>query len=239
LESRQHIDATIGGAFFSLKVDQTKELIKKMVDKQGWIDEHLKGISHTYEVNALSMEYLWKKLEERANWKTDHAVLEYFATKQQPQVSLSCEVCGGMNHTSDTCPRRDLKSLLNDGGYGPPPHQPYQRWNPRINQGNLPTHASDYSTLRDLVFSQAQINEEIHSKLLDHDKVLGDIHARLNSFSLSLRNQLIFNKKLENQLATLISKISHEHEKVNAITTRGCKITHDPPYPKAPKKKER
>jgi len=60
LESRQHIDATIGGAFFSLKVDQTKELIKKMVDKQGWTDEHLKGISHTYEVNALSMEYLWR-----------------------------------------------------------------------------------------------------------------------------------------------------------------------------------
>ena len=142
-----------------------------------------------------------------------------------------------MNHTSDACPSRDLKSHLNDGGYGPPPHQPYQRWNPRINQGNLPTHASDYSSIRDLVFSQAQINEEIHSKLLDHDKIYEDIHARLNSFSLSLRNQLIFNKKLENQLATLISKISHEHEKVNAITTRGCKITHDPPYPKAPKKK--
>ena len=125
MEARQHINAATRGAFFSLMVDQAKRLIEKMAENQGWTDEHLKGMSHIYEVNALSMEYLWKKLEERANWKTDHAVLEYFATKQQPQVSMSCEVCRGMNHTSDTCPRRDHKSLLNDSGYGPPPHQPY------------------------------------------------------------------------------------------------------------------
>ena len=81
MESRQHIDAAAGGAFFSLKVDQAKVLIEKMVDNKGWIDEHLKGISHTYEVNALSMEYLWKKFEERANWKRDRATLEYYATK--------------------------------------------------------------------------------------------------------------------------------------------------------------
>ena len=49
-------------------------------------------------------------------------------------------------------------------------------------------------------------------------------------------NQLNFNERLENQLATLISKISH-NEKVNAITTRGGKTTHDPPYPEATKKK--
>jgi len=67
------------------------------------------------------MEYLLNKLEERANWKRDCVALEYFAAKQ-PQVSLSCEKVGGMNHTSDTCPNRDLKSLLNDVGYRPPPH---------------------------------------------------------------------------------------------------------------------
>jgi hypothetical protein len=63
-------------------VDQAKKLIKKMVENQGWTDEHLKGMTHSYEVNSLSMEYLWKKLEERANWKRDRATLEYFATKQ-------------------------------------------------------------------------------------------------------------------------------------------------------------
>ena len=120
MESRQHLDAAAGGAFFSLKVGQAKELIEKMVENQGWIDEHLKGMSHSYKVNSISMEYLLSKLEERANWKRDRAAIEYFVAKQ-PQVSMSCEECGGMNHTSDACPSRDLKSLLNDGGYGPPP----------------------------------------------------------------------------------------------------------------------
>ena len=145
---------------------------------------------------------------------------------------MSCEECGSMNHTNDVYPRY----LLNDGGYGPPPSQPYQRWNLQINQDNSPTHPSDYSSLRDLVFSQAKINEQIHVKLLHHDRILGDLHARLDEFSLALGNQLNFNERLENQLSTLISKFSH-NEKVNAITTRGGKITHDPPYPKATNKK--
>jgi hypothetical protein len=177
MESRQHLDAAAGGSIFSLKVGQANELIEKMVENQGWTDEHLKGMSHSYEVNSISMEYLLSKLEERANWKRDRAAIKYFVAKQ-PQVSMSCEECRGMNHTSDVCPSRDLKSLLNDGG--PPPPQPYQRWNPQINQGNSPTHPSDYSSLRDLVFSQAKINEQIHAKLLDHDRILGDIHARLD-----------------------------------------------------------
>ena len=80
------------------------------------------------------------------------------------------------------------------------------------------------------------INEQIHTKLLDHDRILGDIHARLDEFSLALGNQLNFNERLENQLATLISKISH-NEKVNAITTRDGKTTRDPPYPEVTKKK--
>ena len=83
---------------------------------------------------------------------------------------------------------------------------------------------------------KAKINEQIHAKLLDHDRILGDIHARLNEFSLALGNQLNFNERLENQLSTLISKISH-NEKFNAITTRGGKTTRDPPYPEAAKKK--
>ena len=72
--------------------------------------------------------------------------------------------------------------------------------------------------------------------MLDHDRILGDIHARLDEFSLALGNQLNFNERLENQLSTLISKISH-NEKFNAITTRGGKTTRDPLYPKATKKK--
>ena len=60
---------------------------------QGWTDEHLKGMSHSYKVNSVSMEYLLSKLEERENWKRDRAMIEYFVAKQ-PQVNMSCEECG-------------------------------------------------------------------------------------------------------------------------------------------------
>jgi hypothetical protein len=53
-----------------------------MVENQGWTDEHLKGMSHSHEVNSVSMEYVLNKLEERANWKRDHATIEHFVAKQ-------------------------------------------------------------------------------------------------------------------------------------------------------------
>jgi hypothetical protein len=39
--SREHLDAAVGGAFFSLRVPAAKELIKKMVANQGWHGDRL------------------------------------------------------------------------------------------------------------------------------------------------------------------------------------------------------
>jgi hypothetical protein len=39
--TREHLDATAGGAFFSLQVPATKELIEKMVPNQGWDGDRL------------------------------------------------------------------------------------------------------------------------------------------------------------------------------------------------------
>jgi hypothetical protein len=56
----------------------------------------------------------------------------------------------------------------------------------------------------------------------------------MDSFSSALKEQIIFNKKIEVQLAQLASALSFATnlEKVKAITTRGGKSTRDPPYPK-------
>jgi hypothetical protein len=45
---------------------------------------------------------------------------------------------------------------------------------------------------------------------------------------------MIFNKKIELQLAQLASAmpVATNHEKVKGITIRGGKSTRDPPYPK-------
>jgi hypothetical protein len=55
----------------------------------------------------------------------------------------------------------------------------------------------------------------------------------MDSFSSALKDQLSFNKKIESQLAQLASALplATNLEKVNAITTRGGKSTHDLPYP--------
>ena len=82
----------------------------------------------------------------------------------------------------------NTKSLLNDGGYGPPPFRLYQRWNPRESPGDPVESSFSNSSLKSLIFNQARINESLNLMLLDHDKILGDIDAKLNSFSLALRN---------------------------------------------------
>jgi hypothetical protein len=88
--------------------------------------------------------------------------------------------------------------------------------------------------LRDLILEQARINNDIAKRLACNDKILESISAKINSFSSVVKEQMIFNKKVESQLAQLASTlpIANNLEKVKAITTRGGKSTRDPPYPK-------
>ena len=55
----------------------------------------------------------------------------------------------------------------------------------------------------------------------------------MDNFSFALKYQLSYNKKIKSQLAQLAAALpfATNLEKVNAITTRGGKSTHDPPYP--------
>ena len=55
----------------------------------------------------------------------------------------------------------------------------------------------------------------------------------MKSFSSVIKDQLSYNKKIELQLVQLAAALpfATNLEKVNAITTRGGKSTHDPPYP--------
>jgi hypothetical protein len=88
--------------------------------------------------------------------------------------------------------------------------------------------------LRGLILEQARINDNIAKRLAFNDKILEGISAKMDSFSSAVKEQMIFNKNIELQLAQLASTmpIATNHEKVKAITTRGGKLTRDPPYPK-------
>jgi ubiquinone biosynthesis protein COQ9 len=87
--------------------------------------------------------------------------------------------------------------------------------------------------LRDLILEQTKINDNISKKLASNDKVLENINTKMESFSSAIKDQLSYNKKIESQITQLAAALpfATNLEKVNAITTRGGKSTHDPPYP--------
>ena len=57
--------------------------------------------------------------------------------------------------------------------------------------------------MRDLVYGQAKINESLQKKLAANDKSMETIHAKMDGFSIAIKNQLSFNKMFETQLAQL------------------------------------
>ena len=57
--------------------------------------------------------------------------------------------------------------------------------------------------MRHLVYSQAKINESLQKKLAAIDKFMETIYAKMDGFSIAMKNQLSFNKALETQLAQL------------------------------------
>ena len=64
-------------------------------------------------------------------------------------------------------------------------------------------------TLKDLVYGQKQISDNISKKLLTqflaNDKILESMAAQLEGFNSVIKNQLSFNKMIETQVAQLAS----------------------------------
>jgi len=86
------------------------------------------------------------------------------------------------------------------------------------------------------VLGQAKINENLVKKLSENDQMFVNINTMLDGLTLSVRDQLAFNKKIELKVAQLASAVKavvspNYVENVNVVTTRGGKTTCDPPYP--------
>ena len=99
-------------------------------------------------------------------------------------------------------------------------------------------------SLKDLVYGQKQINDNISKKFLANDKVLESLASQLEGFSSVIKNQLSFNKMIETQVAQLASSCPNANtgklpgqpevpskDNVNVVTTRGGKSTQEPPLP--------
>jgi hypothetical protein len=54
--------------------------------------------------------------------------------------------------------------------------------------------------LRDIISDQVRINDDVGKKIHTTDKLLENINAKMDSFTVATQNQLSFNKMLETQI---------------------------------------
>ena len=78
---------------------------------------------------------------------------------------------------------------------------------------------------------------------MSNDKMLENINSHIEGLTSTVKNQMSFNEMIETQLAQIAAAIpisndgkilaqpENSFEKVNAVTMRGGKSTHDPPNP--------
>ncbi|XP_021303776.1 uncharacterized protein LOC110430425 [Sorghum bicolor] len=147
-----------------------------------------------------------------------HATDPTTGTIQAIDSRMTCKECGNVGHMGINCP-----STQEDASF--------------INNG-----------FRQQQQGQAKINENLVKKLSENDQMFVNINTKRDGLTLSVRDQLAFNKKIESKVAQLASVAKavvspHSVENVNAVTTRGGKTTHDPPYPnhkigRAPRQQE-
>jgi hypothetical protein len=62
-------------------------------------------------------------------------------------------------------------------------------------------------TLRDIVRDQVRINDEIGMKIHATDKLLENINAKMDNFTVATQNQLSFNKMLEMQIQQITTAL--------------------------------
>ena len=122
--SKDHMDATAGGAFLSLDVAGARVLIDKVVSNKGWKADrqqtHAQGIHKIYSVDMLAakMDLLMKKLE------SPHKKVN------QTEFRMTCEKCGNTGHSGKSCPfTQEDENSIGDNTPNDSDCHPQQGWN--------------------------------------------------------------------------------------------------------------
>jgi hypothetical protein len=113
--SKGHEDATAGGAFLSLTINNDTTLIEKMVANQSWGEERKqqKGMHTMKEADMLAakIDLLLSRLNERAYEKEAMK-----ATVQAMDSHMTCEVCGEVGHLGNDYPEtHEDAAYINNG----------------------------------------------------------------------------------------------------------------------------
>ena len=134
------------------------------------------------------MDVLLNWLEHWANYKKDHQAIQDAFNAQI--------VCGEYLGVEFPEYQEDANIIINSA-----PQQQRQGWNQQQRSTYQGKYLGNYyntpkqPSLRDLIFEQARINENISKKLALNDKVLENINIKMDSFSSAINDQLSYNKK--------------------------------------------
>ena len=86
-------------------------------------------------------------------------------TLQALETRMTCEVCGNVGHSGDNCLETQEEALYlngNNNGFHPQGGQGWNQPRPFYQRGNGNANFNpNLSTLRDLVYDQAKINDAI------------------------------------------------------------------------------
>jgi hypothetical protein len=153
------------------------------------------------------MDLLMKKLEASSNMETATIM----------DAHMTCKVCGNVGHSGNDCPEtREEANFINNGNNNGFCNNNYnnQGWNSRSNfsfnnqnGGNYSNNFNNQPSIKDLVFGQARINENLNKKLAANEKFLENLNSNIESFTTAMKNQLSFSKMIETQLAQLAASL--------------------------------
>ena len=170
---QNHIDAASGGSFLSLSVAAAKAMVEKIASNQSWKGERQqqprKGIHHIDSIDMLAakMDLLMKRLES-----------PHQEANQVMDSRMTCETCGETGNMGNSCPITQEEAHFigannsNNSGF-----RPQQGWNSKPNlpfsqQQGMNFNNNFQPSLKDLVYGQKQINDNISKKFLANDKIL-------------------------------------------------------------------
>jgi hypothetical protein len=187
-----------------------------MASNQSWDEERTqtrtRKVHQLKEVDMLTakIDLLMKKLE---NPGLDHL--------KMVDARVMCEECGETGHMCINCPMvsQDVNFIGNSNN-GFRPNQGFNvGWNkPSFSfdnrqQGGMGQNFNrNEPSLRDIIKDQARINDEIDKKIHATKKLLENINAKLDSFTVATQNQLNFNKMLETQIQQISAALPSQSE---------------------------
>jgi hypothetical protein len=154
------------------------------------------------------IDLLMKKLE---NPGIDHL--------KMVDARLTCEECGETCHMSIHCPTvsQDVNFVGNSNnafrpnqGFNVGWNKPSFSFDNRQWGGNGKNFNRNEPSLRDIIRDQVWINDEVGKKIHATDKLLKNINAKMDSFTVATQNQLSFNKMLETQIQQIAAALPRQ-----------------------------